>query len=111
MQHDVSGAFLLHAQDLRRSGEVARCVDGEKVHVPTSEERRIRKNCFVKCIWCFVGESVTLTSTAGCDVSCDVDEAGGPTMARALKLSNGLIPSVMTRAAAMTLTNEMDVLR
>ncbi len=79
--------------------------------MPSSKERRICKYCFVKCIWCFVVEPVTLTSAAGCDVSCDVDEAGGPTMARALELANGFVPSMMTSAAAMTLTDEVDVLR
>ena len=47
MQHHVSGAFLLHAQDLRRSGEVARRVNSEEVHMMT----KFRDKVLLSCAW------------------------------------------------------------
>jgi len=58
-----------------------------------------------------VRKSMCHLPNSGGDVSCDVDEAGGPTVARALKLANGFVPSMVTSAATMTLPDEVDVLR
>ena len=79
--------------------------------MPAAEQRCVGQYGLVHCIRLATLKSKALTNWAGGNESGDVDEARRPVEARALKLEDSFVASVVTTCATVALANEVEVFR